>query len=136
MTEWLLDKSAHVRWVTGTPLPADIDPADLAICEMGMLEWLYSARSADDYDAQALSLRRSLTILQAPGDVFGRVQTLQSDLAHRHGMWHRTALPDLFIAETALHHNAGVLHLDGDYDRIGDVRPRLRVRSIDGPHRG
>jgi predicted nucleic acid-binding protein len=43
-------------------------------------------------------------------------------------MWHRTAIPDLLIAETALHHGLGVVHVDGDYDRIAEVRPLLTRR--------
>jgi predicted nucleic acid-binding protein len=54
---------------------------------------------------------------------------LQRDLAHHHGMWHRTPIPDLLIAETALHHHLGVVHVDGDYDRIAEVRP-LTVRRL------
>lgn len=61
-------------------------------------------------------------MLQAPPDIFDRVRRLQRDLAHHRGMWHRTAVPDLFIAETALSHNAGVLHHDRDYARIAKVR--------------
>lgn len=52
-----------------------------------------------------------------------------SDLAHHHGMWHRTPIPDLLIAETALQHGLGVLHVDGDYGRIAEVRP-LVVRRL------
>lgn len=130
MTRWLLDKSAHVRLVAGAALPDGIDLAELAICEMSELEWLYSARSAADYDSQSASLRGAYPVLTAPTDIFGRVRRLQRDLAHHHGMWHRTALPDLFIAETALQHGAGVLHHDRDYRRIGEVRPDLRVREL------
>lgn len=52
MTTWILDKSAHVRLVAGATPPAGIDLTDLAICDIGELEWLYSARSATDYDSQ------------------------------------------------------------------------------------
>jgi predicted nucleic acid-binding protein len=45
-------------------------------------------------------------------------------------MWHRTPIPDLLIAETALHHGFGVLHVDRDYERIAEVRP-LRVRRLE-----
>jgi len=38
-------------------------------------------------------------------------------------------IPDLLIAETALHHGLGVVHLDRDYDRIAEVRP-LTVRRL------
>lgn len=57
MTTWILDKSAHVRLVAGATPPAGIDLTDLAICDIGELEWLYSARSATDYDSQQTSLR-------------------------------------------------------------------------------
>ena len=33
------------------------------------------------------------------------------------------------IAETALHHGMGVVHVDGDFDRIAQVRP-LVVRRL------
>lgn len=130
MTRWLLDKSAHVRLVAGASLPDGIDLAELAICEMSELEWLYSARSAADYDSQSASLPGAYPVLTAPADIFDRVRRLQRDLAHHRAMWHRTALPDLFIAETALQHGAGVLHHDRDYRRIGEVRPDLRVREL------
>lgn len=128
---WVLDKSAHVRWAAGAPLPVGVEETKLAKCEVGILEWLYSARSATDYDAQAAALAESFVTLQAPPDILPRVQRLQADLAHRHGLWHRMAIPDLFIAETALHHGAGVLHHDGDYRRIGEVRPGLIHRDLE-----
>lgn len=129
MTTWILDKSAHVRLVAGATPPAGIDLTDLAICDIGELEWLYSARSATDYDSQQTSLR-AYQILRAPSDIFDRVRHLQRDLAHHRGMWHRTPLPDLFIAETALHHRAGVLHHDRDYKRIAVVRPGFQACEL------
>ena len=58
-----------------------------------------------------------------------RALVLERDLAHHHGMWHRTPIPDLLIAETALHHELGVVHVDGDFDRIAEVRP-LTARRL------
>lgn len=130
MTRWLLDKSAHVRLVGGAALPDDIDLADVALCEMSELEWLYSARSGADYDSQSAAVRDAYPVLPAPADIFDRVRRLQRDLAHHRGMWHRTPLPDLFIAETALHHGAGVLHRDRDYQRIRKVRGDFQVREL------
>ena len=101
----------------------------LFICPVGELEQLYSARSARDYDALRADLRASLEAVAAPGDILDRALNLQRDLAHHHGMWHRTPIPDLLIAETALHHHLGVVHVDGDYDRIAEVRP-LTVRRL------
>ncbi len=94
-----------------------------------MLEQLYSARSAKHYDALDVSLCESFPIVEAPADVFQRALALQRDLAHHHGMWHRTPIPDLLIACTALHHDLGVVHVDRDFDRIAEVRP-LVVRRL------
>jgi predicted nucleic acid-binding protein len=134
MSVWILDKSAHVRLLAGVTPPADIDLTDLALCEIGELEWLYSTRSATDYDSQHASLRRVYPILPTPADIFDRVRRLQRDLAHHRGMWHRTPLADLFIAETAIHHQAGVLHQDRDYGRIARVRPSFQTRELASAH--
>ena len=127
---WILDKSAHVRLAGGSSLPAGISPSRLAICEMGILEWLYSTQSARDYDAQETELRETFHVLEAPSDIFARVLRLQSDLAHHHSMWHRRAIGDLFIAETALSHNAGVLHADSGFELIQKVRPGLLLATF------
>ena len=101
----------------------------LWICPVGTLERLYSTRSAREYDALATELRDTFPMAAAPPDIFGRALTLQRDLAHHHGMWHRTPITDLLIAETALHHGLGVVHVDRDYDRIAEVR-LLTVRRL------
>ena len=127
---WVLDKSAAAR--TSDPsVGRELEAlaGSLFICPVGELEQLYSARSARDYDALRADLRASLEAVAAPGDILDRALNLQRDLAHHHGMWHRTPIPDLLIAETALHHHLGVVHVDGDYDRIAEVRP-LTVRRL------
>ena len=40
-------------------------------------------------------------------------------------MWHRTPIPDLLIAGTALHNGLGVVHVDGDHQR---GQPQRRPR--------
>jgi predicted nucleic acid-binding protein len=126
----VLDKSAAARKtdsVVGLQL-AEL-AGELYICPVGELEQLYSARSAREYDAVRSALRESLELVAAPQDIFERALRLQRDLAHHHGMWHRVPIPDLLIAETALFHNLGVVHVDGDFDRIAEVRP-LVVRRL------
>jgi hypothetical protein len=73
-------------------------------------------------------LRASFEMAAAPADLLDRALELQRDLAHHHGMWHRTAIPDLLIAETAIYHGLGVVHVDGDFDRIAEVRPLVARR--------
>jgi predicted nucleic acid-binding protein len=101
----------------------------LHVCPIGELEQLYSARSAREYDDFRAFLRDNFSLVVAPLDIFERALRLQRDLAHHHGLWHRIPIPDLLIAETALYHNLGVIHVDGDFDRITEVRP-LVVRRL------
>ena len=127
---WLLDKSAAARAAdpaVGSQL-AEL-AGSLFVCPVGELEQLWSARSARDYDALKSSLRGSFEVVSAPPDVLERALALQADLAHHHGMWHRTPIPDLLIAETALHSGLGVVHVDRDFERIAEVRP-LVVRRL------
>lgn len=121
---WIADKSAVARADDSIVGPQLAELAgSLFVCPVGELEQLYSARSASDYDALKADLRASFEVVQAPTDVLDRALRLQQALAHRHGMWHRTPIPDLLIAETALHHDLGVVHVDGDFARIAEVRP-------------
>ncbi len=127
---WLVDKSAAARAADPHVGPQLVELAgSLHLCPMGQLEQLYSARSARDYDLLKSDLVASLQLVAAPADVLERALALQADLAHHHGMWHRTPIPDLVIAETALHHNLGVVHVDRDFERIAEIRP-LVVRRL------
>jgi predicted nucleic acid-binding protein len=103
----------------------------LFVCPLGELEQLYSARSASDYDGMAADLRAAFQRAEPPPDVFDRALALQRDLAHHQGMWHRTPIADMLIAETALHNSLGVVHVDRDFDRIAEVRP-LVARRLSG----
>jgi predicted nucleic acid-binding protein len=130
LTGWVLDKSAAAR-VTDARIGPQL--AELAgsmfVCPVGELEQLYSARSARDYDELRADLHANFEVITAPPDLLDRALRLQRDLAHHHGMWHRTPIPDLLIAETALHHDLGVVHVDGDFERIAEVR-QLVVRRL------
>ena len=130
VTGWILDKSAAARVDNPRVSPQLEEMAgSLFVCPVGELEQLYSARSSEDYDALKADLHASFEVVVAPPDLLERALRLQRDLAHHHGMWHRTPIPDLLIAETALHHRLGVVHIDGDFDRIAEVRP-LVVRRL------
>jgi predicted nucleic acid-binding protein len=127
---WVLDKSAASRAEDAAVGPQLAELAGtLFVCPIGELEQLYSARAAHDYDALREELHAGFELVAAPPDLLERALLLQRDLAHHHGMWHRTPIPDLLIAETALHHELGVVHVDGDFERIAEVRP-LVVRRL------
>lgn len=70
-----------------------------------------------------------MPVVAAPPDAFDRALDLQRDLAHHHGMGHRTPIPGLLVACTALHHGLGIVHVDRDFDRIAEVHP-LVVRRL------
>jgi predicted nucleic acid-binding protein len=130
VTGWLLDKSAAGRAAQpsiGAQLTALA--GTLFVCPVGELEQLYSARSARDYEQLKAELHAGFDIVAAPPDILERALRLQRDLAHHHGMWHRTPIPDLLIAETAIHHGLGVVHVDRDFDRIAEVR-NLTARRL------
>ena len=100
----------------------------LCLCRTALLERLCSARSATEYDSIDKALRTDLVMVDAPPDVLDHALALQHDLAHHHGMWHRIPIPDLLIAVTALHHGLGVVHVDGDFDKIAEIRPLVSRR--------
>ena len=127
---WILDKSAAAR-IDSPRISEELQAmsGSLFICSIGELEQLYSARSGPDYDELKSDLHANFPTILPPADLLERALRLQQDLAHHHGMWHRTPIPDLLIAETALHHELGVVNVDADYERIAEVRP-LRVRRL------
>jgi predicted nucleic acid-binding protein len=133
---WLLNKSAAAR-AADPRVKAQL--AELAgslyLCPVGRLEQLYSARSAEDYAALEDALRETFPFVPALPDAFDRALDLQRDLAKHHGMWHRTPIPDLLIACTALEHELGVVHVDRDFERIAEVRPLVVRRLTSDPTR-
>jgi predicted nucleic acid-binding protein len=127
---WIIDNSVAARQNNPT-IRAQLAELGglLYICPVGELEQLYSARSAREYDGYLSAIWESFLLIEAPIDIFERALRLQRDLAHHHGLWHRMPIPDIIIAETALYHDLGVVHVDGDFDRIAEVRP-LAVRRL------
>jgi predicted nucleic acid-binding protein len=128
---WVLDKSAAVLAARNPVIGRELAQLRdlLFLCPIGELEQLYSARSAAEYDVLKGEMHASFGVVAAPIDVFDRALGLQRDLAHHHGMWHRIPIPDLLIAEIALHHGLGVLTADADFERIAEIRP-LVVRLL------
>jgi predicted nucleic acid-binding protein len=121
---WIVDKSVASRMDNATITTQLLDAdGPLYICEVGLLEQLYSAKNARDYDRLETLLRTNFEALNSPNDILASAQRLQRDLAHFRGLRHRRPIPDLLIAITAMHHDVGVVHADNDFDLISKVRP-------------
>jgi predicted nucleic acid-binding protein len=128
---WIVDKSVASRFADPRVIQQlSTVEGTLYICEVGLLEQLYSARSASDYDKMERELRSAFDILPAPARALELAQSLQRDLAHHRGLWHRRPIPDLLIAVTALHHGVGIVHADTDFSLIAQVTA-LATRRIE-----
>ena len=118
--ELLVDNSAFQR---GGQLT--VREAWLRALESGLLyrspilefEVLYSARNAREYGElkEELEALRPLELSRASVEAALRAQ---AELAQHAAGFHRLAPQDYFVAAIAAAHGVGVLHYDGDFDRI------------------
>lgn len=94
---------------------------ELGICDQARLEILWSAQSAEEYDALDEELA-ALRVLDTTAATFRRAREVQRALAHVGGLHHRSVkIADLVIAAVAEAADAIVLHYDADYDRISQI---------------
>lgn len=120
---YLADTSAIAR--IGHPqVHAELDRLGrrglLATCVTVDLEVGYSARDPAGYATTAR--RRAMGFVDLPlrPEIGQRARAVQAMLAHR--SQHRAAgIVDLLTAAIAEHHQAIVLHYDGDFDHIASV---------------
>lgn len=115
----LIDTSA---WVRGVPSPPD--SVELCLCDVTMLEILYTARSAADYQVHEESFTGFRT-LAANAETWAIARTAQRELAQLGH--HRVALPDLLLASCAQQHSADVLNVDKHFEVLERV---LAFRSV------
>lgn len=95
-----------------------LDADEIAVCDQVRLEILYSARSADAYEALAEELS-ALHPIPTTAAMFERALEVQRQLAHVAGLHHRSVkIADLLIAAAAEAADAIVWHYDADFDRI------------------
>jgi predicted nucleic acid-binding protein len=124
MTVWSVDTSAWHRSthaVVASRWRMALDADRVAICDQVRLEILFSARSADDYDAVAEELG-GLRMLSTDGSTFQRALDVQQQLARVGGLHHRSVkIADLLIAAASEAAGAVVWHYDADFDRIAAV---------------
>lgn len=117
---YLLDTSAWAQarsqQAVAERLASHMRRGELAVCTITALEVLYSSRNAAEYTRDLERLRglpwRDLSDPRSAID-------LQLRLAQRG--WHRTPIPDVMIAATAVEHDLTVLHYDSDYARLAET---------------
>lgn len=121
MAKFLIDTSVWHR--RGNPAVidrlADLFASDeVAITEPVRLEVLFSARSAQEYDAMSRELD-GLQSAPCGNPEVRRALEVQALLAHKAGLHHRSVkIPDLLVAATAELAGLTVLHYDEDYERV------------------
>jgi predicted nucleic acid-binding protein len=124
VTSWLIDKSALVR------LAASADAEEWAvriqrglvrITTLTRLEVGYSARSADDLrDSVHRPPLSAMPVEYLTPAIEDRALAVQAALADR-GHHRAPSVPDLLVAATAELAGLTVLHLDKDFELIGDI---------------
>ena len=124
MTVLCVDTSAWHR--SGHPAVAErwrteLGDDRLGLCDQVRLEILWSARSADDYEALAEELE-ALVPIPTTNATFARALEVQRQLAHVGGLHHRSVrIADLVIAAAAEEAGATLWHYDQDFERIAEI---------------
>lgn len=136
MTTWLIDKSALVRLAASPDAPAwatRIERGLVRITTVTRLETGYSARSGPQLRAafQQPPLSSMPVEYMTPAIEHRAVEIL-TVLADR-GQHRAPSTPDLIIAATAELAGLTVLHLDKDFDLIGEItgQPMERLNIDD-----
>lgn len=124
MATYLIDTSVWHRRGNAAVIGrlADLFASDeVAIAEPVRLEVLFSARSAQEYDAVSRELD-GLQQVPCGKEELRRALEVQRLLAHKAGVHHRSVkIPDLLVAATAELAGLSVLHYDEDFERVGAI---------------
>ena len=119
----MADKSALARLSARSVderLAPMIRRGEVATCSIVQLEYLFSARSARDYEVTRQQFETGYPKVGIDQKVLDRSVEVQSQLANR-GQHRGVAIPDLIIAATAEVAGLIVLHYDADFDLLAEV---------------
>ncbi|MEV7775804.1 PIN domain-containing protein [Kitasatospora sp. NPDC086791] len=130
---YLLDTSALFRLLGEPKLQAAwfdaIDAGSVASCYPQRAEFLYSARSGQEYDEIAEMFADIYPDVSVPKTAGRWIDTVQRRMALA-GQHRSASAVDLLIAATAAHHGLTVLHDDADYRTVARHAPDLSEHSI------
>jgi predicted nucleic acid-binding protein len=129
----MLDTSALVRLLRDRKLQEAwydaIDAEAIGTCYPQRTEFLYSARSATEYDEIAEMFTDLYPDAAVPKNAGRWISTVQYQMA-RAGHHRSASATDLIIAATAAHHGLTVLHDDDDYRTVARHAPDLTEHNI------
>lgn len=122
----LLDTSALIEFLNRTGSPADLaiealisNNADVAIADIVLTEVLQGIRNEREY-REVLASLRSLPVLSLKGgDSYIKAAELYRKCRTK-GLTIRSTI-DLLIAQTAIEHDAALLHNDRDFAALATV---------------
>jgi predicted nucleic acid-binding protein len=130
---YLLDTSALVRLLRDPKLQEAwydaIDAEAVGSCYPQRTEFLYSARSAVEYDEIAEMFSDLYPDVAVPKTAGRWVSNVQYQMS-RAGQHRSASAVDLIIAATAAHHGLTVLHDDADYRAVARQAPDLAEHNI------
>ncbi|MGH9225265.1 MAG: PIN domain nuclease [Acidimicrobiales bacterium] len=133
VTEWLIDRSALVRLAESRDAAewaARIERGLVRISTLTRLEVGFSARSAEELRASARRPPLSTMPVEClTPSIEDRAVAVQAALADR-GQHRAPSIPDLLISATGELAQLTILHLDPDYELIGNLtgQPVERLR--------
>ena len=98
-----------------------LEDGAIAVCDMVVMELLWSARDSDDFRATEAALLACPWLPTEPAD-WAEARRVFGQLAARGPLHHRQVkIPDLLIAAVAARHHITVVHYDADFDLIAGV---------------
>jgi predicted nucleic acid-binding protein len=128
----LLDTSVFIATEDGRPLGALPERATISVVTIGELQ-LGVLNAVDDgiraRRADTLSLARAVDPVPISEAVMVTWARLVAD-CRAAGIQRAVKLTDALIAATAIEHGLPVVTQDGDYEKIADAHPVLRVLKV------
>jgi predicted nucleic acid-binding protein len=121
---FLIDTSALVRLLRDPTVRAaweeQVSAGLVAVCPIGELEFLRTAKSAADRDELVRLLADAFSWVPMPEPVFSRAIEVQAELTTR-GLHRSAGAVDLLIAAAGEHQGLTLVHYDHDFDVVASV---------------
>lgn len=131
-TVGLLDTSVFIAREDRRPLGELPDRVAVSVVTIGELQFGVLSASGDDVRARradTLALARAADPIPISEAIMGAWARLVAD-CRAAGIHRAIKLTDSLIAATAIEHGLPIVTQDGDFARIAEAHPDLRVRGV------